>query len=53
MKNIKIRIYLVVEAASCDDLAVQKYDVFDVFIVDLVILNIASQLFDKIQFKNE
>jgi len=49
MKNIKRRIYALVETVSYDELTVQKYDFFDIFIVVLIILNIASVILETVQ----
>lgn len=49
MKNLRRRVYALVETVSYDDLAVQKYDIFDIFIVVLIILNIASVILETVQ----
>ena len=49
MKNLKRKIYALVETVSYDDLTVQKYDFFDIFIVVLILLNIASVILETVQ----
>jgi hypothetical protein len=40
MKNIKRKVYSIVETVSYEDLKKQKYDFYDVFMVILIILNV-------------
>jgi len=49
MKNLKRRVYALVETVSYDNLSVQKYDFFDIFIVVLILLNIASVILETVQ----
>jgi len=48
MKNLKRRIYALVETVSYEDLKKQKYDAFDVFMVVLIVLNVISVILETV-----
>jgi voltage-gated potassium channel len=48
LKKIRRRVYALVETVSYDDLEKQKYDLFDVFLAVLIILNVSSVILETV-----
>jgi voltage-gated potassium channel len=49
MKNLKKKVYALVETVSYEDLEKQKYDFFDISLVILIILNIGAVILETVQ----
>lgn len=49
MKNIKKRVYSIMETVLYEDSNIQKYDFYDVFMVILIILNVLSVVLETVE----